>query len=284
MTMPALFLSHGAPTLPLTDTPARAFLSALGGMIGRPKAILVVSAHWETSVPTVSAVERNETIHDFRGFPRALYEMRYAAPGSPSVAARVSDLLRASGLKCEVDHGRGLDHGAWVPLWLMYPQADIPVLQLSVQPHLGTEHHLRMGRALASLRHEGVLVIGSGSLTHDLSEFRGQGPNDPAPDWVNAFADWVHAALTTGRTLDLLDYRRQAPFAIKNHPSEEHLLPLYVALGTAGEIARAERLHASSTYSVLRMDVYAFRADNEFARGAGGETGRPNDGIVRAHG
>ncbi len=269
MTMPALFLSHGAPTLPLTNTPARAFLSGLSGMIARPKAILVISAHWETSVPTVSAVDRSETIHDFRGFPRALYEMRYAAPGSPSVAARASDLLRASGLNGEVDYGRGLDHGAWVPLSLMYPQADIPVLQLSVQPHLGTEHHLRMGRALARLRQEGVLVIGSGSLTHDLSEFRGQAPNDPAPDWLNSFAEWVHAALTAGRTLDLLDYRRQAPFAIKNHPSEEHLLPLYVALGTAGESARAERLHASSTYSVLRMDVYAFTADNEVVRGEG---------------
>jgi 4,5-DOPA dioxygenase extradiol len=263
MTLPSLFLSHGAPTLPLTDTPARAFLSGLGGLFEHPKAILVISAHWETMVPTVSAVDRNETIHDFGGFPRALYDMRYPAPGSPSVATRVSELLRASGHDCKIDRSRGLDHGAWVPLLLMYPQADIPVLQLSVQPHLGPEHHLLIGRALATLRQEGVLIVGSGSLTHNLSEFHGHRPGDPAPDWVNSFADWFHSALTTGQTDDLLNYRRQAPFAIKNHPSEEHLLPLYAALGAAGENGRAERLHASATYSILRMDVYAFQSPNE---------------------
>jgi 4,5-DOPA dioxygenase extradiol len=283
MTLPSLFLSHGSPTLPLTDTPARSFLSEFSGTLARPSAILVVSAHWETSVPTISAVDRNDTIHDFRGFPQALYELRYPAPGSPAVAARTADLLRASGIDCRIDRSRGLDHGAWVPLLLMYPQADIPVLQLSLQPHLGTAHHLRMGRALAPLRQEGVLIIGSGSMTHDLSEFRGHGPNDPAPDWVTAFADWFHSALTAGRTDDLLDYRRQAPFAVKNHPSEEHLLPLYVAMGAAGENAGAERLHASATYGVLRMDVYAFRANNESARSENPEAGHPDDRLARAH-
>ncbi len=272
MTMPSLFLSHGAPTLLLTDTPARAFLSQLGGTLARPKAVLVISAHWETAVPTVSAVERNETIHDFGGFPRALYEMRYPAPGSPAVAGRVADLLHAAGLDCQIDRRRGLDHGAWVPLRLMYPQADIPVLELSVQPHLRPAHHLRVGQALAPLRQEGVLIIGSGSFTHDLSEFRGHSPNDPAPNWVNSFADWFDAALTNGQTDDLLDYRRRAPFASKNHPTEEHLLPLYAALGAAGENARAERLHASATYSVLRMDVYAFHAASDAARSDGSDS------------
>jgi 4,5-DOPA dioxygenase extradiol len=264
--MPSLFLSHGAPTLPLTDTPARAFLQQLGETLERPQAILVVSAHWETARPTVSAVDRNDTIHDFHGFPRALYDMRYPAPGSPTLATRVADLLTADGLDCAIERSRGLDHGAWVPLLLMFPQADIPVLQLSVQPHLGPEHHLRVGRALASLRQEGVLIIGSGSFTHDLSEFRGHGANDPAPDWVNNFADWFHGGLIERRTGNLLDYRRQAPFATKNHPTEEHLLPLYVALGAAGENAQAERLHASATYSVLRMDVYAFWGADEAAQ------------------
>ena len=245
---------------------ARAFLQQLGSTLDRPKAILVISAHWETVAPMVNAVDSNETIHDFGGFPRALYDMRYPAPGSPPFAARISEQLRAAGFDCNIDRRRGLDHGAWVPLLLMYPQADIPVLQLSVQPHLGPEHHLLVGRALAPLRQEGVLIIGSGSFTHDLSEFRGHNPNDPAPDWVNGFADWFHAALTKSQTDKLLDYRRQAPFATKNHPTEEHLLPLYVALGAAGENARAERLHASATYSVLRMDVYAFQAPNDSAR------------------
>ncbi len=260
MILPSLFLSHGAPTLPLTDTPARAFLSGLGHALARPRAIVVISAHWETEAPAVSAVQRNETIHDFFGFPRELYELRYPAPGAPWLAAEISELLRASGLRCTIDYSRGLDHGAWVPLKLIYPDADIPVLQLSVQPHLGPSHHLRLGRALERLREQGVLIIGSGSLTHDLSEFRGQSPNAPAPDWVDGFADWFSDALEAQRTEALLDYRRQAPFAIKNHPSEEHLLPLFAALGAAGASWRAERLHASSTYGILRMDVYAFSA------------------------
>jgi 4,5-DOPA dioxygenase extradiol len=268
MTLPSLFLSHGAPTLPLTDTPARAFLSQLGHTFERPKAILVISAHWETETPAVNAVALNETIHDFGGFPRALYELKYPAPGAPALAAEIAKTLREAGFPCTIDTKRGLDHGAWVPLLLMYPQADIPVLQLSVQPHLGPLHHLRVGRALASLRQQGVLIIGSGSFTHDLSEFRGHGPNDAAPDWVNSFADWFHAALTKNETDALIDYRRQAPFAAKNHPSEEHLLPLYAALGAAGEDARAERLHASATYSVLRMDVYAFRSAQEATQAA----------------
>jgi len=268
MTLPSLFLSHGAPTLPLTDTPARAFLSQIGRTLEKPKAILVVSAHWETEAPVVNAVARNETIHDFHGFPRALYDMTYPAPGSPALAADIAEKLRAAGFDCAVDRQRGLDHGAWVPLLLMYPQADIPVLQLSVQPHLGPLHHLRVGLALASLRQQGVLIIGSGSFTHDLSEFRGHGPNDAAPDWVNSFADWFHAALTKNQTSALIDYRRQAPFAVKNHPTEEHLLPLYAALGAAGDDAQAERLHASATYSVLRMDVYAFRSAQEATQAA----------------
>lgn len=257
-TMPSLFLSHGAPTLPLTDTPARAFLKQLGGLLPRPKAVLVVSAHWETDWPAVNAVDWNETIHDFYGFPRPLYELRYPAPGAPETADRVAALLKAAGVPCGIDRRRGLDHGAWVPLLLIYPQADIPVLQLSIQPHRGPAHHLQIGRALSALREEGVLILGSGSFTHDLSEFRGHGPNDPAPPWVNNFADWFETALTQHRAGELLDYRRQAPFAVKNHPTEEHILPLYVALGAAGDNGAVERLHASSTYSVLRMDVYAF--------------------------
>jgi 4,5-DOPA dioxygenase extradiol len=260
MTLPSLFLSHGAPTLPLTDTPAREFLAGLGAQLPRPKAILVISAHWETDVPSVNAVAVNETIHDFYGFPRALYAIGYPVPGAPGLAARVVELLRAAGLDCDTDTRRGLDHGAWVPLLLMYPNADIPVLQLSVQPKLGAAHHLRVGRALRALQDDGVLIIGSGSMTHDLSEFRGHGLDDPAPAWVTDFADWCHDALTAGRADDLLNYRQLAPFARKNHPSEEHFLPLFSALGAAGADALSERLHASATFAILRMDVYAFRA------------------------
>ncbi|HEX5213058.1 MAG TPA: class III extradiol ring-cleavage dioxygenase, partial [Pseudolabrys sp.] len=228
MPLPSLFLSHGAPTLPLIETPARAFLSHLARQIERPKAILVVSAHWETPRPAVNAVAWNDTIHDFYGFPRPLYDMRYPAPGAPTVAARVAALMAEAELGCDIDLVRGLDHGAWVPLSLIYPAADIPVLQVSVQPQLGPAHHLRLGRALAPLRKEGVLIVGSGSFTHDLSEFRGHAPNDRAPTWVNDFADWFEAALSERREADLLNYRLLAPYATRNHPTEEHLLPLYV--------------------------------------------------------
>jgi 4,5-DOPA dioxygenase extradiol len=269
MPIPSLFLSHGAPTLPLTDTPARDFLGQLGRVLERPRAILVVSAHWETARPAVNAVEWNDTIHDFYGFPRPLYDMRYPAPGAPQLASRVAEALRKAGLGCDIDRERGLDHGAWVPLSLIYPAADIPVLQLSVQPQLGPEHHLRVGRALAPLRDDGVLIIGSGSFTHDLSEFRGHGPNDPAPSWVNDFADWFDAALRERRIADLINYRRLAPYAVKNHPSEEHLLPFYAALGAGGEQPLVHRLHSSATYGVLRMDVYAFGRAEETAQSVG---------------
>ena len=256
--LPALFLSHGAPTLPLDDVPAREFLQGLGQELPRPRAILVASAHWETEVPKLGAAERPETIHDFRGFPPELFRMRYPAPGAPELAERASDLLCAAGIRSRLDQGRGLDHGAWVPLLLMYPDADIPVVPISVQPHLGPAHHVQLGRALAPLRDEGVLVLGSGSFTHDLSRFRGQALDAEPPADVQAFADWFEKALTEGRTCDLVTYRTRAPGAVQQHPTDEHLLPLYVALGAGGKGAPARHLHASAMHGFLRMDAWAF--------------------------
>ena len=259
---PSIFLSHGSPMLPLMQVPARAFLAGLGAEVtarhGRPKAILVASAHWETTLPTVNAVAVNETIHDFYGFPRPLYDLRYPAPGAPKLAEQVSDLLCAAGLESRIDRSRGLDHGAWCPLLLAWPQADIPVLQLSVQSTLGPAHHAQLGEALRPLREEGVLIIGSGSWTHDLRRFRGQGVDAPETPDVTAFSDWMDQAVMQGRRCDLLTYRRQAPFAAEQHPTEEHLLPLYVALGAGSAGMQAERLHSSTNYGMLRMDAYAF--------------------------
>lgn len=256
--LPSLFLSHGAPTFPLEDVPARRFLEGLADQLGqRPKAILIVSAHWETQVPSVNDVDFNTTIHDFYGFPAELYQITYPAPGSKALAQRVSGLLGQGGLTTIRDPIRGLDHGAWVPLRLIYPQAEIPVVQLSVQTALGPAHHLRIGQLLAPLRAEGVLIVGSGSLTHDLASF-GEYRNAiaaPEPDWVGGFADWMSAALKERRTTDLLRYRTLAPHAVRNHPSEEHLLPLFVAMGAGGP---AHHLHASATYAILRMDVFSF--------------------------
>lgn len=256
--LPTLFVSHGAPTLPLSHSPATEFLKHLADHLPRPKAILMASAHWETARPAVNAVARNDTIHDFYGFPRGLYELRYPAPGDPALAARIVDLLGQAGLQGGIDTTRGLDHGAWVPLMLAYPHADIPVLQLSMQTRLGPAHHERLGAALATLRGEGVLVIGSGSWTHDLRRFRGQAEDAPEQPDVTAFADWMDKAVREGRRQDLIEYRRRAPHAADNHPTEEHLLPRYVALGAAGPDAKAERLHSSGMFSMLRMDAYAF--------------------------
>jgi 4,5-DOPA dioxygenase extradiol len=256
---PALFLSHGSPMLALTDSPARDFLRGLGRELGEPSAILIASAHWETEVPVVNSVARNATIHDFYGFPPALYEMRYEPPGAPALASKATTLLSEVDFASVIDTERGLDHGAWVPLVLMYPRANIPVLQLAIQSHLDPAHHLRLGRALAPLRAENVLIIGSGSFTHNLSRLRREAVDGKQPPDVAAFADWFDAAITGRRLDDLVHYRTLAPFAVQQHPTDEHLLPLFVALGAGGEHPTGKRLHSSAMYSSLRMDAYMFR-------------------------
>lgn len=254
---PALFLSHGSPMLALQDSPAHAFLRSLAGTLERPDAIIVVSAHWETEVPTVNAVAVNETIHDFGGFPPALYDLRYPAPGAPAVAHEMIDLLGAAGLRAHVDTARGLDHGAWIPLSLIWPTHEIPALQMSVQSGLGPGHHLQLGRALADLRGRNVLVIASGSFTHNLRKLRPE-TAVAEPAWVSGFAGWMHEAIMTGRTCDLVSYRQLAPFAAESHPTDEHLLPLFVALGAAGRDFVPTRIHQSTQYGTLRMDSYRF--------------------------
>jgi 4,5-DOPA dioxygenase extradiol len=251
---PAIFVSHGSPTLPLDDVPARDFLRGLGAKLGTPKAILVASAHWETGAPALNAVERNGTIHDFYGFPAPLYDLHYSAPGAPALAERVSSLLAAVGLQAHIDTARGLDHGAWVPLMLMYPNADIPVLQISVQSHAGAGHHIALGRTLAPLRQEGVLILGSGGFVHNLRTIDWDG--GPEPEWSRAFASWMHEKLLARDEAALADYRNLAPQAKQAHPTEEHLVPLMVAYGAGGE--KVERLHSSVTLSSLRMDAYRF--------------------------
>lgn len=258
--LPSLFVSHGAPTFPLTDAPARNFLEGYAAHLPeQPKAILVVSAHWEAGKPTINAPAINPTIHDFHGFPAELYRIRYPAAGSVWLADRVTELLSTNGTIVERDMERGLDHGAWVPLSLMFPAANIPVAQLSVETSRGAAYHYRLGQLLAPLRNEDVLIIGSGSFTHDLSSFREyfHALHAPPPQWVNDFAEWMTLALEQERVEDVLDYRERAPFARRNHPTEEHLLPLFVAMGAAnGQFP--EHLHASTTHGVLRMDAFAF--------------------------
>jgi 4,5-DOPA dioxygenase extradiol len=254
-----IFLSHGAPYLPLVDHPASRFLRELSSYAGTPKAIVVVSAHFETRRPTFTSGARNTTIHDFRGFPPALYELTYTPPGAPNLAAKALRLLGERGIEGDLDGARGLDHGAWVPLILAYPDAAIPVIELSVQPAESPAYHYAVGQALAPLANEGVLVLASGSYTHNLHEFFAAGARgNEEPAWVTEFADWFDAALSAGDIDSLFHYRERAPFAVENHPTEEHLLPLFVALGAAGVPASVKRLHQSTDRGVLRLDAFAF--------------------------
>lgn len=254
--LPSLFVSHGAPVLALEPGETGAVLRLFAQGLPRPEAILVASAHWTTEVPTLGIACCPETIHDFSGFPDALYAMRYPARGAVSRAMDARGLLEDAGFAVKLDTTRGLDHGAWVPLKLMVPQADIPVFTLSIQPQRDPAHHLALGRALAGLRQAGVLVMGSGSLTHNLGHFRnGRGATYP---YVTAFQEWVAQALESHDLHALLGYRRQAPGAVEAHPTDEHWLPFYVALGAAGEDFDAELVYRGVQYGMLAMDSYAF--------------------------
>lgn len=255
---PSIFVSHGAPLLAVQPGPARDFLTGLGSALGRPRAVLAVSAHWESSDAAVSAAAQPETIYDFYGFPDELYRMKYPAPGAPELASRVRDLLGGEGIEVRVHASRGLDHGAWVPLMLMYPEADIPVTQLTVQTARGTGHHFRLGGLLRSLREEGVLILGSGSATHNLREFGRYREEADPPAWVTGFQEWLAQTIEGGKVDDLLDYRVRAPEAVRNHPTEEHILPLFVAAGAASAGTAGRRLHRSHTFGILAMDAYRF--------------------------
>lgn len=254
--LPALFVSHGAPTLPFDDVPARDFLKSLGQTLPRPKAIVVASAHWDTDMPALNTVAVNGTIHDFFGFPEELYRVRYDAPGAPQLARRTRSLL--TGFDVALDAERGLDHGAWVPLMLAWPNADIPTIQISVQSASTPAQHIALGRALTPLREEDVLVIGSGGFVHNLRQLDRGSMTAPEPEWSSSFADWTHSALMENREDDLAHYRARAPQAERAHPTEEYLMPLFVAYGAGGENPNVERLHTSATFGSLRMDAYAF--------------------------
>lgn len=258
--LPAVFISHGSPMHALeagASATGRAW-QALGARLPRPRAILIASAHWETERPALTGAAHPETMHDFRGFPQPLYDIRYPAPGAPDIARRAQQLLATAGFEAAVDPQRGLDHGAWTPLLYAYPQADVPVLQVSMQTALGPRHHLALGQALAPLAREGVLIVGSGHLTHNLRELRslrdtGVGRAEP---YVVEFQEWVRQRIEAHDYERLADYRRLSPAGVRAHPTEEHFLPLFVALGAAGGTARAERLLAHVEGGVLAMDAY----------------------------
>lgn len=256
MKAPALFISHGAPTWALEPGKLGPQLEAVGRRLERIKAALVISPHWQTlGAVRVMQTVQPETIHDFGGFEKALYEIQYPAPGAPELAGETTERLRAEGFSVTPDSDRGLDHGAWVPLRYLFPRATTPVFQVSLPAKLDTAGARSLGAALAPLRDCGVAVIGSGSMTHNLSEYFGK---TPETDYAREFAEWVNAAIERRDVDALLKYRQLAPHARRAHPTEEHYLPLLVALGAAGKDERITYLEGGLDHGILSMDSYAW--------------------------
>ncbi|VXB81525.1 Putative cytoplasmic protein [Pseudomonas sp. 8BK] len=255
MSLPSLFISHGSPMLALQPGTSGPALARLASQLPKPRAIVVVSAHWESRELQVGSAAQPQTWHDFHGFPAELYRVQYPAPGEPQLAAEIASLLTQAGLPTQLAPERPFDHGAWVPLTLMYPQADIPVVQVSLPSQQGPALQRQVGLALVSLRTQGVLLIGSGSITHNLGELDWQAGPEQIKPWAQAFRDWVVNTLTEPNNAALDDYRRQAPYAERNHPSDEHLLPLFFAAGAGGQF-RVE--HSGFTLGALGMDIYSF--------------------------
>jgi 4,5-DOPA dioxygenase extradiol len=272
---PLLFVSHGAPLFAIEPGLAGPRLAELGRELPRPDAIVILSPHWMTrGEVNVTASTAPQTIHDFGGFPDELYQLRYPAPGAPILAAHIVKLLQAAGWSSRLDHQRGLDHGAWVPLMYLAPEADIPVVQVSMPARLDTHQAWKLGEALKPLRDMNVLIVASGSLTHNLYEFRGA--TREGADYVKAFAAWTAQTLRAGQTDQLLDYRQQAPSAERAHPTDEHFLPLLIALGAAGERYDTRVLEGGVSYGVLAMDSYLFSSKNE----DGSESTPLNQGVT----
>lgn len=260
--MTTLFVSHGAPTLALEPGNTGRVLADIAASFPRPDAILVISAHWDTRVPTVSFASQPETIHDFAGFPPALYAQQYPAPGAPELAQQVVALLQAHDIPVQVHPQRGLDHGAWVPLMLMYPQADIPVTQLSIQSRNTPAQQFALGQALQSLHAQNVLILASGAITHNLADFFTANREAAPLAYVTAFADWMAERIQTQQWQSLLNYRVESPQGAHAHPTEDHLMPLFVAAGSAAESATGtvQRFTPENTYGILAMDAYLWAA------------------------
>ena len=256
MKLPTLFISHGSPMLALEPGRLGPLLGELGRRLPRPRAVLVLSPHWLSAQREVLSGAQPATVHDFGGFPRALYGLQYPAPGAPEVAAEVIAQLARAGLPAQANPTQGFDHGAWVPLRHLYPHADVPLLQLAQPTCPSPLVLLELGRALAPLRERGILIVGSGSLTHNLREWQ-RSSEDAA--YVQRFADWIWQGIDGGDLGALLDYRSLAPDAIRAHPTDEHLLPLYFAIGAAGDDwPQATRLAAGISDGVMSMDSFVF--------------------------
>ena len=256
--MPVVFISHGSPMVAVEKDAYTAALRRMGETLPLPQAIVVVSAHWETSAPVrVTLAEKPETIHDFGGFPDDLYQLRYPSAGHPTLAKEILSLLNAGGIKAVGDEQRGLDHGAWVPLRHAYPGAEIPVLEVTLPMPRSPSTLLPIGQALAPLRKQGVLLIGSGGVVHNLRRVRFADKNAPVEPWAKSFDDWVRGRLESGDVASLVDYQGQAPGSSEAVPTTEHFDPLFVVLGAAGKGAAIQDLYEGFHYGNLSMRSFA---------------------------
>lgn len=253
--MPVLFLGHGSPMNAIEDNAWSRGWREIAERLPRPDAVLMVSAHWETRGLAVTASERPETIHDFGGFPQALFDAQYPAPGSPKLASRVAELLAPEPVR--LDPERGLDHGAWSVLGPMYPEADVPVVQLSLDRTKTAREHYELGRKLRPLRDEGVLIVGSGDIVHNLraADFR----KPEGPEWADRFNETAKRLIVAGEHGPLIDYAQLGEDAAQSINSEEHYLPLLYVLGAQ---APGERV------SFFNDDVFAAISMTSLAVGA----------------
>ena len=259
--VPALYVSHGAPLFAVdageTGPALTRWGQGLRAQFPALRGVVIMSPHWMARTTQVMTGPQPATWHDFGGFPPALYQLQYPAPGAPALAQEVLALLQAAGVAAQGDAGRPFDHGAWVPLMHLFPEADLPVVQVALPVRAGPAEVYAMGAALRDLRSQGVLVMGSGSMTHNLAEFFG-GEREPAP-YVLEFSRWIESALERGDLKALLNYRSQAPHAERAHPTDDHFLPLFFALGAAGDDLHANYLSREVMYSMLAMDAFALQ-------------------------
>lgn len=253
-TLPGLFISHGSPMLALEPEQVGPALHRLSINLPKPKAIVVLSAHWESHSLEVSTATRPETWHDFGGFPRELYQLKYPAAGEPELAERIIQLLHQGGLDAHANAIRPRDHGVWVPLLHLYPDADIPVVQISLPVNFSAHQLFLIGQLLAPLREEQILLIGSGSITHNLAELSWQDESAPTPKWASEFRNWIVHQLSNDDYAAVLNWQ-QAPHVKRNHPTLEHLSPLFFAMGTG---PRFSLVHSSFSLGALGMDIYRF--------------------------
>lgn len=259
--LPALFVSHGSPMFALEPGETGPALQRWGAQLRAQfpglRGVAVMSPHWMSRSLEVMAALQPATWHDFGGFPRELYTLQYPAPGAPLLAQQVANLLQAAGQQPELNPERPMDHGAWVPLMHLFPEADVPVVQISLPVNTGPADVYALGLALRPLRDEGVLLLGSGSMTHNLRDFATG--NSTGQDYVQAFSRWIEDRITAHDTAALLDWHHQAPQALRAHPTDEHFLPLFFALGAGGPGAQADYLSREVMYDFLAMDSFALQ-------------------------